>query len=155
MTDQRREVDRQLPLEGVEPLVEGLPPPLDALLEGRHRQVLDLAEHAAQPVALLGLERRQRQRAVAGDDAGDAVLEGGLGEPVPAQLGVVVGVDVDEPRRQGEAPAVDLDGALLGHPPDLHDAAVAHADLAPVGRHAGAVVDDGIADHEIEHRFLP
>ena len=62
--------------------------------------------------SLPGPHRRESDAAVAGDDGGDAVAAGRLEQRVPADLAVVVGVDVDEARRDDLAGGVDRLGGL-------------------------------------------
>ena len=70
---------------------------------------------------------------------------------IPEELGVVVGVQVDEARRHDQAAGVDrlvgLAGADLA---DLGDHAVLDADVAAEARQAAAVDDHAAADHAIE-----
>ena len=60
---------------------------------------------------MLGLERGEGERAVAVDDGRDAVLEGGPGLSIPEQLGVEMGMGIDEARRDDAACGVDLEAA--------------------------------------------
>ena len=147
--DQRRDVDAQPRLDRLQVVLERLPGPVDPLLERGHRQVFDLPEHAAQPVALRFLERRQRQRAVAGHDGRHAVLQRRSRLAIPAELRVVVRVRVDEPGRSCEPPGVDLSQAAFGHPPDAHDPPILDADLAAEPGRSSAVVDVSVANDEV------
>ena len=148
---QRGQVDPDLALQGAQPSGEGLPLPVDSLFEGRHRQVLDLTEHPAEPVPLAGVERGDGERAIARHDGRHAVFELRLGQTVPAHLGVEVGVDVDEAGGDGVAAGVELHAALLGNPAHSDDAPAFYTDLPEEGRHPGAVVDEGVPHNEIEH----
>ena len=76
--------------------------------------------------AVGGAHRRERQRAVAGDDGGHAVLRHRVDERVPPHRRVVVRVAVDEPGRDERAAGVD-DRLAVGREPgaDLGDHAVA------------------------------
>ena len=147
--DQRRDVDAQPRLQRPQVVVERLPGPVDPILERRHRQVLDLAEHPAEPIPLLLAQRRERQRAVPGHDRRHPVLQRRARLPVPAQLRVVVRVRVDEARRGGVAVGVDLTRAALGHAAHAGDPPAANADLSPIAGHPRSVVDVGVADDEV------
>ena len=95
---------------------------------------------------------RQRDAAVAGDDGGHAVLRRRIEAVVPPHRAVVVGVDVDEPGCHERARGVDRRfavGAQVGS--DLGDQPVAHADVAPVRRPAGAVHDRAASNQQITH----
>ena len=71
--DHEAGVDADAAVEAVEVLGERLPPPVDARLQGGQRHALDLGHHPAEVVGVLGVERGQREAAVAADDRGDAV----------------------------------------------------------------------------------
>ena len=62
-------------------------------LEGH---ALDLRHHLERPVHVIGPQRRQGEAAVARDDGGDPVDVRRRAVRIPKQLGVVVGVGVDE-----------------------------------------------------------
>ena len=83
----------------------------------------------------------------------------GRGQRVPEQLGVVVGVGVDEARAHHEAGGVDgVAGVLAGQAAgvgDGHDAATRHADVGGTAGSAGAVDQRAAADDEIEHVRVP
>ena len=89
--------DGAVPLDRVEVLGERLEVPRDPGLERREAHVLDVLERAPDEAAVLRSARRDREPAVAGDDAGDAVPRRRRERGIPEDLRVVVGVDVDEP----------------------------------------------------------
>ena len=66
---------------------------------------------------------------------------------VPARLGIVVGVDVDEPRRHQHPAGVDLFRGRAEPAPDRRNAPVTHRD---VGRErlAASAVQHGPAAHD-------
>ena len=72
------------------------PVPVDPVLERGQRHALDLGHHPADVVGVGSPERGEGEPAVAADDRGDAVHVRRRGQRVPEQLGVVVGVGVDE-----------------------------------------------------------
>ena len=92
----------------------------------------------------------------------DAVAAGRLQQAVPADLAVVVGVDVDETRRHHLPCRVDgfgrftaqlrVAGAAAHHVDDL---AVLDADVGLVALGARAVDDGATGDLEVEHEFPP
>ena len=109
MPDHEPGVDGDAPVEGGQVLAEGRPPPTDALLKGLEGHALDLGHHAAGVVGVLGaggVERGEGESAVAAGDGGDAVVHGGRGVRVPEELGVVVGVRIDEAGGEDESGGV-------------------------------------------------
>jgi hypothetical protein len=97
-----------------------------------------------------GVERRQGEPCVAADDGRDAVQVGRRRRRVPEQLGVVVGVRVDDARRHHQAAGVELDRPLAVDVADGRDDPVPDADVGPEPRRAGAVDHGAAADHVVE-----
>ena len=77
-------------------------------MERRAWDVLDALHQLDQEVLLAGFDGREADAAVAHHDGRDAVIAGGREVRIPGGLAVVVGVDVDEARRDREAGGVDL-----------------------------------------------
>ena len=156
VADERGDVDGEALADARDVFGEGFPVPDDAFLEGFQRHLFDLVEHADQLGAILGAQRREGERAVAGHDGGDAVREGGLGIAIPEELRIKVRVRIDEAGRDDLAFGVDFLAALFRDPPDFRDAVSAERDVGVVGRHAGAIDHTAIPDHQIVHfKFLP
>ena len=84
--------------ERVEVFGKGRPAPRHRLGEHRRWHVFDVREHRAQPLALLGVEGRERERAVADEHRGDTVLGHRVAGGIPEERGVEVRVRVDEAR---------------------------------------------------------
>src|SRR5207245_8330909 len=130
---------------------EGLPLPAHALLQRGQRHALHPGHHAPDVVAVVRLEGRQGEPAVAADHGGDAVNVGRGGPRVPEQLRVVVGVGVDEAGGDHQATGVERGAGVVV---DL-----AHAGYAPCadphvrshGRGPGAVHQGGSPDQVVEH----
>ena len=120
---------------------------------------LDAAEHQHEPRDVVRFGGAQGEPAVAGEDRGHAVPRSGRRGRVPVQLRVVVGVDVDEARRDGQTVGVDdlarLD--LVAERADLGDAAVVHCDIRGACRPARPVHDGAAPDEEIDRhqRVMP
>ncbi len=148
--DVAREVDQRAPrLDRVEVLREGLElVPRHAREQRVGRHVLDVLQRAHEQLAVLGPHGRDREAAVAGDDRRDAVPTARRQRRVPEDLRVVVGVDVDEARRDDlprgvELPAPRESGADLGDDP------VGDGDVGdPPGR-ARPVDDRSAPDHNV------
>ena len=69
---------------------------------------------------------------------------------VPGRLPVIVGVDVDEARRDRQPLGVDLLAPGAGNAADGGDAAVLHGDIGLARRTARAVEHGAVAHHQIE-----
>ena len=76
---------------------------------------------------------------------------GGRDERVPGRLAVIVGVDVDETRRDHQARRIDLAPALAELGADGGDPAVLHGDIGHAARRAGAVENGSVSDDEVKH----
>ena len=124
---------------------DGLPIPIHA---GLHRLVgnrLGAGHREHRALAEIGLAGREAEAAIAEHERGHAVPSGDRAIGIPADLGVVMGVQIDEAGRDDQAVGVD---GLLGEAgrasADLGDLAVFNPDVAAIARDAGAV-DDGAA----------
>ena len=137
-------------LEGVEVLGDRLPVPLHAHLHGLEGDRFVARHGQHRTVAVVGLDGGEAEAAVAEHDGGDAVPPGAGAPGVPADLGVVVGVQVDESRRDDVAFGVDGPrGPARRPPPELGDAAVLDPDISPVTRDPGSVDDRAAADVDV------
>ena len=155
VADQRRHVQRDVLGQRVEPAAEPFTPaPVDPGVERSCGHLLDQAEHAAEGIALIDPQRRQRQRAVTGHHSGDAVLDGGECVRVEAQLGVVVSVWVDEPRGDDAAGGVEHPVRVAGTPADGDHPAAANRHVAVPAGQPRAIDDQPVTDDEIEHESL-
>ena len=131
VADHEPDVERDPAVERAEVVGERAPVPRHAVLERGERHALDLRHHPAEVVGVVGRDRREREAAVAGDHARDAVQVRRARGRVPEQLRVVVRVRVDDAGRDHEAAGVDRLGRVVGHVADLDDAAVADARRRP------------------------
>ena len=139
-------------LQRIEILAERFPRPVQALVERRAGNVLDAFHQLDQALAVLDLDRREAHAAIAHHRRGDAVPARGLQVRIPGRLAVIMGVDVDEARRDQQALGVDLLGGAAGHLADGGDLAVLHGDVGLVQRSAGAVGQSAAAHDQIEFR---
>lgn len=155
-------VDGGPALQRVQVLAEGVPVPRRALLQRDQGHALHLGHHPPCVVRVLrpvGVERRQREAAVAARDGGHAVVHGGGGVRVPEQLGVVVRVRVDEAGREHQPGGVLTAPGLLPHAPGLPDNGDPPVPDPDIGHTRGrpGTVDEGRAlDEVIKHaeRYL-
>ena len=147
-------------LERVEVLAEGLPPPVDALVERGAGDVLDRLHELDEEVLLAGPQRGEADAAVAHDDRGRAVPRRRRHLGVPGDLAVVVGVDVDPAGGDEIAAGVDLVAAVVGDPTVdgrptavIRPSSMAMSPCEAVG--AGAVDDEAVADDDVVHVLPP
>ena len=143
-------VDAQATLEPAPEVAEAAALPAQALAQRLDRHAFDPAQHLRQPVAVAEARRRQREAAVAGQHGGHAVPRRRRRGRIPVELRVVVGVHVDEARREHQPVGVDHPRRLVLDAPDAGDAPLAHADVGGERRHARAVDDAGGFDQQIE-----
>ena len=73
---------------------------------------------------------------------------GGVG--VPVQLGVIVGVNIDETGGHDKPGRVDFPAAPAAHLTEFCDAAIFDGDITGVGGHARAINYPAAPDDEIE-----
>ncbi len=143
--------DRALRVQRVEVLLEGLPAPVDALVQRSARDVLDALHQLDQEVLLARAHRREADSAVAHDDRGDAVPARGRELGIPAHLAVVVRVDVDPAGGEHQPVPVELSATTAVDGPDLGDVAAVHGHVAHERGTTGAVRDRGSSNHEVVH----
>ena len=141
------------PIKRVEVLRDGLPVPVHAQ---PHRLIGDRLgtghrEHRA--VTEFRLDRREAETAISEHHRRHPVISRDGAPRIPANLGVVVGVQVDKARGHDLAGSVDdaLRGAT-GTPPELGHLAVLDPDIALVARHPCAVHHRAVLDVDVEIR---
>src|SRR2546429_1829551 len=98
---------------------------------------------------MLGTQRRQRQAAVAGQDRGHAVPDGGRAEPVPERLNVVMGVEVDDAGSDEQSLGIDRPVGRAANAANLRDRSVLDRDIGLVAREPGAVDDHPVPDQQV------
>ena len=148
-------------VDAVEILSEGFPPPGDAIVQRSAGNIFDALHQRDEFVFATGAHRRETDTAVAHHHGGDAMPATGREGFVPAHLTVVVGVNVDEARRQEIACGVDHPVRVAGSAGAMHDLSdVATVDDKAAGESWGArAVDDAcVANdqvvHDSPHRFV-
>src|SRR5439155_7337976 len=136
-------------------LGEGLPAPLDALVQCGTGDVLDAFHQLDEALLATRAHRREAHAAVADDDGGHAVARRRLEHRVPRGLSVVVRVDVDEAGRDNEPRRVDdLNRVALDGRADFDDHTVLDRDVADELRATRSVDDGPPADLQIEHQRI-
>ena len=145
-------------LDCVEIFGEALPLPGDALGQGRTGDVLDAFHQFDEPLLTTRCDGREPDAAVTADHGGHPVQTGWLEQSVPADLAVVVCVNVYESGRHDPTGGVD---GLRGRPDEagivalaaahLDDHPVLDADIGPNGLAPGAVDDGASGDRQVVH----
>ena len=137
---------------------EALPLPGDALGQRRTGDVLDAFHQFDEPLLAAGCHRSETDPAVTTDHRGHPVQTGRFEQPVPADLPVVVGVDVDEPWRHDPAGGIDalhrlsLKTAVVAvAAPHFDDHTVGDSDISPKRLPAGAVHNGATGDRQVVH----
>ena len=133
------------PVERAQVLVEALPLPGDALVQGRARDVLDALHQLDQSFVVRRPDRGEADAAVAHYDGRHAMPRRRREPAVPRRLAVVMGVNVDEPGRDQRAVGVDLPCRPGADPTDL-------GDHAPVDRDVGR---ERLAPTPVDDRSSP
>ena len=148
-----RDIERSRhPVERVEVVGESLPAPLDALRERGAGDVLDALHQLDQPALATRAYRCEADTAVAHHDRRDAVPRRRGQQRIPADLAVVVSVDVDE--AGGDQQSFGVDGPASGRPreiADLGDDAVVHGDICRPLRSSRPVDEIAATDNEVVH----
>jgi hypothetical protein len=144
-------------LERIEILAERFPGPTQSLVQGDAGDVLDTFHQLDQAVAIVRPDRCEADTAIAHYRRGDAVPARRLQTGVPHGLAVVVGVDVDEARRDQQALGVDLFGAFPRNSANRRDLAVLDRDIGLARAIARAVGHRAATDDQIvvRHGFTP
>ena len=139
-------------LDRIEIVREALPAPFDALGECAAGDVLDALHHLDEPVLFARPYRREADTAIAHHDRGDAVPGRRSEQRIPADLPVVVRVDVDEaggdhqPVRIHRAPRrFTLEVADLGDDP------VVNRYISLPSRLTGSVNERAATDNQVVH----
>ena len=112
VADHSGHVHAQVPLEAVKETAEGAPVPVHTRRQGIGGHPLHLDQHGGQVGGVrVVAQRGDTEAAVAHDHAGDPMLGRRCGVRVPEELGVVVGVGVDEAGAHNSIGGIDrLDG---------------------------------------------
>ena len=96
------------------------------------------------------------QPTVPHDKGRHSVPARGREQRIPEDLGVVVGVDIDEPWGDGKAISLDDLPCIAAHLAHCNDAASLNRNIAGIALCTGAVVDSSVFDEQIvAHRVPP
>ena len=134
--------------ERVEKFGECLPVPGQTFGQHHLGDVLHAFHQLDQHIALLRPAGREADAAIADQDGGYAVPRGWADAIGPGHLRVVVGVDVDEARRDQLATGVDFPVALGQRPANRCDLFANDGNVAFVAWRPGAIDDGASTDHE-------
>ena len=136
-------------VEPVEVAGIALPVPRKPVEDALPRDVLDRLHHRGQVAVVLGVHGREGHAAVAHHDRGDAVPARRARDRVPRELGVEVGVDVDEAGGDEATVGVELARAARVDGPHLDDAPTGDRDVRDPRGCPGPVHDGPVADHQV------
>ena len=142
-------------VDGVEILGERLEAPVDPFGQRHRVDVLGPLEVADHQGPCVGADRGQGEAAVAHHRRRHAVPARAAPRRVPEDLGIHVGVPVDEPRGDGMALGVDLLDAALGDLSHRGDTAVDHPHIGPERSEPGTVDDGPASDHDVKGHATP
>ena len=136
-------------------LGEAFPFPRKAFVKRRAGDVLHPLHQADQRVVIRWTDRRETDAAVAGDNRGCAQRRGRIDPRRPADLTIVMGVDIDPARGQQQAVGVNLPPGGAGDAADIRDAVALHRHVRREARTPRAINDGRAPDHQIMHRPNP
>ncbi len=144
-------------LDRVQVLAVARPVPGQTLHDRIGRDVLDRLHHLGQLLAVARLARREGDPAIAQHHRGHPVPARRRTHRVPGQLGVEMGVDVDEAGGDVRALGIDDPPALthLRGGAHRHHSVAIHRHVGAHGRRAGAVDHRAVGDHQIVHVVPP
>ena len=148
VTDQVADIDAEMVIHLVEIFGKGLPGEFEGV-EHLHRDRLDIGEELRQTALRSLAHRCQRQRAIAEDHRGGAVVAGKRAQRIPGDLSVVVAVIVDKARRHDPAVGVDRPLGWPAQLADLGDLAVLDPDITAEGGSPRAVDDAAILNQQV------
>ena len=148
VADQRAGIDAETLVEPVHVLRERLPIDVDGA-QHLHRDGFDVGQEFGHALLVAAAHRRQRERAVAEDHRGGAVLRRERAQRIPRHLRVVVAVVVDETRRHRQAIGIDGARRRAVDLADFDDLAVLDAKVATEGRHPRAIDDAAVTDQQV------
>ena len=148
VADQRAGIDAEALVEPVHVLRERLPIDVDGA-QHLHRDGFDIGQEFGHALFVAAAHRGQRERAVAEDHGGGAVLRREGAQRIPRHLRIVVAVVVDETRRHSEAVGIDGARRRTGDLADFDDLAVLHRNVAAECRHPRAIDDAAITDQQV------
>ena len=130
-------------------LAVGFPVPGEAVEDALGGNVLDRLHHLGEELPTVRCDRGKGDAAVAQHDRGDAVPARRTAQRVPGQLGIEVGVDVDEAGRDDQPVGVQLPPGGAFHPSDLDHAVAVDRHIGGRRRYTGAIDDGSSSDHQV------
>ena len=129
---------------------EAFPAPVQALIQAGTGQILDPFHQRHDLILRVLFDGREADAAIAHDNGGDAVPGRGSEVRIPHGLPIIMGMNVDEARCDGQAGGVDFLGASAGDFSDGGDLAILDGDIGDVGGAAIAVHHGSAANDDIE-----
>jgi len=152
MPDQDGQIGvRTLSSNGGEVFGKGLELPIDPGSQRADVHALDDREVAHDQVAEMRRRRHDPETAIAGYDGRYAQRWRGRQGRVPGDLRVVMGMDVDDARHQGQSAGVDDFSSVSADLANGGDAPISDGDIGAAGIMAEPIDNRRAADHEIVH----
>ena len=143
--------------KAVEVVREAAPVPWQALGQYDFGDVFHALHQLHEPPAVVCMAGRETDAAIAGQDRGNALARGRRYMLCPGDLGVVVGVQINEAGSNKQAAGVDFLCATFRNVADRDDPVAGNGDIGDNGRSTGAIDNGPIADDQawvLAHAFL-
>jgi hypothetical protein len=137
--------------ERVEIIAEALPVELHAFAQDCAGNVLDAFHQVDQVGRLARPHRCEAYAAIAEHRGGDAVPRGRRDERIPGGLAVIVGMDVDEARRDDQSGRVDSALRQTELRTNGGNPSVLHGHIGYFAGCAGSVDHGAVSDNEVKH----
>jgi hypothetical protein len=134
---------------------KGCPFPFNRLAQHLRGHRFDPHKRADDVVAVFRTARREREAAVSRNQGRDAMKARRCREGIPEQLGIHMGVEIDEAGRQGQPLCVNNAVSTAGHPSHLGYPVTDDGNVAHTGWQPAAVVDPGAFNNQIVSHHGP
>ena len=134
MADEGSDVNAQPLIQSIKILGNRFPGPVDSGLDRFQRNRLHVGQDSGKHLAIFPMRGGHRQRTVAHDDGGNAVVARIGAERIPGDLGIVVSVVVDDAGSDHQAIRIQHLAPLSTHLADLDDTTAVDGDVAMKAR---------------------
>lgn len=137
------------PLAGGEVFGKGLEVPGNPI-QDREVDLFDPGEDLLHGFSAARVGRRQAEAAVAANHGSDAVEAGGGGEGIEGDLGIVVGMRIDEARRDDASLGLEYAARLRsGNAADVRDPAVCDGDVRDAPGRPRSIDHDSVGAEQL------
>ena len=149
MADQGPDIDAKTRTDMVQIVAKAFPRKGHSGGKGRLFDVFDLLKHLDQLGRAIGPNGREAERTVAHHHSRHPVLQAGRCKTVPADLRVIMGMNVDKAGRNNHALGIDLVIASFDACANGNDLAIPYSDIAEIALGTGAVDNATVANNEL------